>query len=344
MIAICDHYEPLSPGASQSLETGDTRVKRWLDEWPQLAAQYKDSDGRHPRHSIFFPAEEPERPDRYIPMVKPLVAEGWAEVEVHLHHRNDTASNLDRTLREFRNFLFQEQGMLGSNNNGEAGYAFIHGNWALCNSRPDGDWCGVNEEIEVLLDTGCYVDYTFPSIPSPTQPKRFCNAIYWAKDIKGQPRSHEHGRLAKVGREPELRELLLIQGPAALNWKKRKGGIIPRIENADLCGTNPPSSLRADLWLKQHIHIPGQPNWVFIKLHTHGCLEGNMPALLEEPMKNTLDYLTQLAQKPDEVCLHFVSAREMYNIARAAIAGKSDSPNNWRDYIYKPPACMKNTA
>lgn len=344
MIAVCDHFEPLSPGASQTLETGDTRVKRWLNEWPKIAAQFKDSDGRHPRHSIFYPAEEPERPDRYIPMVKPLIEEGWAEVEVHLHHRNDTAENLHKTLSDFRDFLFHEQGMLGSDHHGNPGYAFIHGNWALCNSRPDGDWCGVNEEIKVLLDTGCFVDYTYPSIPSPTQPKHFCNAIYWAKDIPGQPRSHEQGRLARVGQTPAPEELLLIQGPAALNWKKRKANIMPRVENADLCGTNPPSPLRADLWIKQHIHIPGRPEWLFVKLHTHGCIEGNMPALLEKPMSETLGYLSKIADSSDRVILHFVTAREMFNIARAAIAGKNGSPNDWRDYAYKPPQCLNKRA
>ena len=64
---------------------------------------------------------------------------------------------------------------------GRPAYGFIHGNWALDNSRPDGRWCGVNNELDVLRETGCYADFTFPSAPSPTQPRKI-NSIYYAVD------------------------------------------------------------------------------------------------------------------------------------------------------------------
>ena len=32
-----------------------------------------------------------------------------------------------------------------------AAYAFVHGNWALDNSRPDGRWCGIDAELPRLL-------------------------------------------------------------------------------------------------------------------------------------------------------------------------------------------------
>jgi hypothetical protein len=37
--------------------------------------------------------------------------------------------------------------------------------------------------------------------------------------------------------------------------------------------------------------------------------------------------------------LHYVSAREMYNIAIAALEGESGDPNDYRDYRLKPPPC-----
>ena len=55
---------------------------------------------------------------------------------------------------------------------GEVGYGFIHGNWALDNSRPDGRMCGVDNELDVLRETGCYADFTLPSAPSPTQTRK----------------------------------------------------------------------------------------------------------------------------------------------------------------------------
>ncbi len=36
--------------------------------------------------------------------------------------------------------------------------------------------------------------------------------------------------------------------------------------------------------------------------------------------------------------LHYVTAREAYNIARAAEAGRSGDPNDYRDFLIPPPA------
>lgn len=331
MFAICDHYEPLSPNAAQTLETGNQRVERWLKEWPAISKRHQDSDGRHPKHSIFYPAEEPEKPEYFVPKLKPLVKDGFAEIEVHLHHDDDTAENLTQQLIQFRDYLGSHD-LLGKDKQGNLRYAFIHGNWALCNSRPDGKYCGVNEEIKVLLQTGCYADLTFPSLPSPTQPKNFCNSIYYAKDRPGQPRSHEHGVRAKVGYQPSAEELLMIQGPVGLNWKWRKKGVIPRIEHADICSTNPPTPLRANLWVDQQIHIEGRPEWIFVKLHTHGCLEKNMTALLEGALCKTYGHFESLAKHSEHFHIHYVSARETYNIAKAAIDGQVGNPNDYRNY------------
>jgi hypothetical protein len=35
--------------------------------------------------------------------------------------------------------------------------------------------------------------------------------------------------------------------------------------------------------------------------------------------------------------LHYVSAREVYNIIKAAEAGKQGNPNEYRDFILPPP-------
>ena len=48
---------------------------------------------------------------------------------------------------------------------GKLAFGFIHGNWALDNARPDGRWCGLNNEITLLRDLGCYADFTLPAAP-----------------------------------------------------------------------------------------------------------------------------------------------------------------------------------
>ena len=49
---------------------------------------------------------------------------------------------------------------------------------------------------------------------------------------------------------------------------------------------------------------------------------------------------TQLSKEYNDgenYILHYVSAREMYNIAKAAEAGKNGNPNEYRDFILAKP-------
>ena len=77
--------------------------------------------------------------------------------------------------------------------------------------------------------------------------------------------------LLTTGKGAKLPEksLLMIQGPLTLNWHERKWGLLPRIENGDLHARNPPTWDRFEQWLSTGVRVTGQPNWVFVKLHTH---------------------------------------------------------------------------
>ena len=78
-----------------------------------------------------------------------------ADVEIHLHHRHDTSQSLQDKLEHYRETLFHRHGLLAKGAAGQITYGFIHGNWALDNSHPQGDHCGVNDEISILRETGC---------------------------------------------------------------------------------------------------------------------------------------------------------------------------------------------
>lgn len=231
-------------------------------------------------------------------------------------------------------------------------YGFIHGNWSLCNSRPDGDWCGVNEELGLLSETGCFADFTFPSAPSSTQP-RIVNAIYYARDKPGKPRGADRGERLSVIRhrfsgKPSHHQqrnaaagaLMLITGPLALNWKRRKWGIFPRLENSEISGGNPPTIDRVRLWVKQSIGVAGRPDWVFVKLHTHGCMPENAKVLLGEKMRGMHAALQREYNDGVRWQLHYVTAREMYNLVKAAEAGRPGSPGLWRDWLVRRPPAL----
>jgi hypothetical protein len=226
--------------------------------------------------------------------------------------------------------LHERHGLLGKDRQtGEIAYGFIHGNWALDNSRSDGRWCGVNNELDVLRETGCYADFTLPSAPSETQTSKI-NSIYWAVDDPGRPKSHNWG--PDIGSQPRPdRSLLMIQGPLLLDWSKRKFGVVPKVENACIQGNQPPGMDRLANWLKACVQVPTRPDWFFVKLHTHGANEQNMCALLGRPMLEFHLGLAELAGREKNFKFHYVSAREMANLALAAERGWAGTVLEARD-------------
>ncbi|HXV14556.1 MAG TPA: hypothetical protein VEC56_10160, partial [Candidatus Krumholzibacteria bacterium] len=162
---------------------------------------------------------------------------------------------------------------------GRPEYAFIHGNWTLDNSDPDGMYCGVNGELRVLAQTGCYADFTYPSAPHPTQPP-IMNRIYYATDDPTRRRSHWKGIDAHYGRAGSG-TLLLVTGPLCVNWRKRRR-FLPAIENGDITDLNPAVPARVDAWVRTGVHVRGFPRWVFVKAYTHGGQEPNAEHLLSD--------------------------------------------------------------
>jgi hypothetical protein len=326
LFALCDHYEPLWGHVDDA--TGRARVDAWVEGYPRFARAHRDTEGRPPRHSWFFPGEE-YRPE-FLDGLATLARGGFGEVEVHLHHDGDTRetlrAKLDDTLR-----LLGQHGHLSRNG---AGYqwSFIHGNWCLANGRPDRRWCGVDDELPLLHELGCYADFTFPSAPDPCQ-SDMVDLIYWPTGDLARRRSYDDGQPARVGVAHDDR-LLLITGPLALT---RKGGLRVRIENGALTGDDPPTPERVRSWVDQDIHVAGRPEWVFVKVHTHGSLEKTTASLLGDGGRAMHDTLAREYNDGERWCLHYVTAREMYNVARAAMDGKAGDPAAWFDYKIAPP-------
>ncbi|MGL4555660.1 MAG: hypothetical protein ACRC33_31210 [Gemmataceae bacterium] len=323
LICVSDHFEPKygGPPAGQAA----ARVRRWVEEYPRQFARFRDSSGRTPRHTFFYPCEEYE--PEYLDGLARLCSAGFGEVEIHLHHDRDTADNMRRTLGAFRDTLAARHGLLARRRDGAVAYAFIHGNWALCNSMPGGRHCGVDNELAVLLETGCYVDMTLPSAPSPAQTP-VINRVYHAKDRPG-PCAHFHPC-------PPGEGLMLIQGPLLLDWGRRKLGLIPRVENGCLQASQPATMERVRLWLRAGVRVDGRPDWYFAKLHAHGAVEDAHDVLLGEPMVRFHEGLAEEARRNPHFHFHYVTAREMYNLARAAESGYAGPVAGALDYELLP--------
>ena len=318
-LCVADHYEPDWGKADEDVRLA--RVERWVRDYPQSVAGLADSLGRSPQHTFFFPLEE-YRP-RLLDQLAGLCHLGFGEVEVHLHHDRDTSEHLRERLEWFKQTLYQEHGLLHRDAEGQVRYGFIHGNWALDNSHPDGCWCGVNDELTVLRQTGCYADFTMPAAPDPAQ-TRTINSIYYAIDDPARPKSHDVGTAARVGGVPPAEGLLMIQGPLALDWRDRKAGVLPRLENGDLHARRPPSAGRLKLWQRAAVGVQGRPEWTFVKLHTHGAKPANTEVLLGPPMRELHQALAQHARTERDFRYYYVTARELADLVHAAEAGVTD--------------------
>jgi hypothetical protein len=327
IFALVDHYEPYWNKASDGKALD--RVRAWHEKLPAISCRFKDSGGAHPRHTFFYPEEEYTY--ECLSILEDICGQGIGDVEIHLHHDNDTEEGLRQKLVRFKSLLNEKHGFLHKDSSGEILYGFIHGNWALDNSRKDGRLCGVNNELTVLKETGCYADFTMPSAPSETQTEK-TNSIYYAKDDPEAPKSHDTGTDAEVG-VAATDDLLLVQGPLTLNWGNRKMGFLPKIENSDLSACNPPTHDRVDLWIKQHIHVKGRPEWIFVKVHTHGTQESNMNMLFNGGLEKMYAYLEDKYNDGENYMLHYVSAWEMYNIIKAAEAGETGNPSKFYEYL-----------
>lgn len=330
MFAFVDHFEPGNRNAS--LEQQVARVNAWIEGYPRLASRHQDNDGIYPQHTFFFPPHYDT--DNHLERIVKLCSQGFGEVEMHLHHDrqapwpDDESSLRQKLLDCIESFSRYDIFCLP---NGQKKFAFIHGDWALANSLKRGAHCGVNNEISILQETGCYADFTFP-VCNETQPK-LANTFFYARTEKAQPKSYNIKPVQVKKGASFNKGLMLIQGIIGLRWKSRIHRFIPSIEQSNVDVSDYPFRERIDYWVKKGLHVKGKRNWIFIKIHAHGAREEDRDILLGKSCDDMFSYLESNYNDGEKFVLHYVSAREMYNIIKAAEAGNEGDPNQYRSYI-----------
>jgi hypothetical protein len=127
---------------------------------------------------------------------------------------------------------------------------------------------------------------------------------------------------------------MLVQGPLSVNWRDRKFGVVPRLENGCVQSSQPATPERLALWLGARVQVPSRPDWCFVKLHAHGAHERDRDALIGPPMVAFHRALARRSADDPRFFVHYVTAREMYNLARAADAGWTGPVAPARDFEY----------
>ena len=343
ILIVANHFEPgyneepnEAGGFGITLDW-DFQQKR-LDDWciqaRRIGEAVRDHDGTPFRHTNFYPAEQYHK--GLLEQLADLQAEGFGEVEIHLHHgveSPDTAESFRRVLVEFRDTIaFEHRCLSWESCDKSPRYAFVHGNWALGNSA-GGKWCGVDSELQILAETGCYADLTLPSAPHVSQVRRI-NAIYTAGYDLEQRRPHRGGPSVRVS-EPPSQFPILITGPLLFDWSSRKFGVIPRLENSSITSNYPLTANRLNLLSSARISVGGRPDWVFIKMYCHGFFDNDQPAVIGETMREELDNILELSERTRKFKMHFATAREAFNMIAAATEGYSGEPGLYRDHKLK---------
>ncbi|HEY2153307.1 MAG TPA: hypothetical protein VGH34_21045 [Vicinamibacterales bacterium] len=304
-----DHFEP---------DWDLPRTVEWATRYRALAARHRDSSGRPPQHTWFYPGEQIE--PAILTILQSLTRDGFGEVELHYHHEGDTAQTLTIGLRaaiaEFQTFGFLKT------RSGQTAFAFIHGNESLDNA--DGEYCGVNTELRVLHDLGCFADFTFPSLYHRSQPSTV-NTVYAARD-DDRPKSYNTPYPLSDLRDGAA-DLAIFQGPVILapTWNPRR--LFIDVDDGNIHAGMPTDARRVKRWVNARIHVPERPDWLFVKVFAHSVSTADDE---QEMFGGHFEQaLTELEQHYDDgrkYVLHYVTAREAYNLAMAAANGATDAP------------------
>lgn len=319
-LLYADHFEP---------GLNFNRVQRWVDEYPKLASRHRDSTGRVVQLTWFYPVEQPI--DRNLSSLHSLVAGGYGEVELHLHHGFDSRES---ALLKYRNGIsyLQRFGFVKTVD-GQTRFAFIHGNNGLDNSLGNA-YCGVNRELELLRELGCFADFTFPTVRDRSQPP-FPNRIYEATD-DDRPKSYDRGVPLRVGATP-AGDLLIFPGPLRIVPSINPAKLFFSIEDGNVHPAVPLTESRVDAWIRSAVHVEGKPGWLFVKIYTHSAeSDAYLNETLGPHFDQALAYLERRYNDGVNYVLHYVTAREAFNLARAAAADQRGDPSRFLNWIVPP--------
>src|SRR5258708_9855821 len=120
---------------------------------------------------------------------------------------------------------------------------------------------------------------------------------------------------------------MIFQGPLLLAPSRSARRLFVDVEDGNIHPTVPSTTARVDHWIAANVHVPERPDWVFVKVFGHAASSAaEMDATLGADFDRGLRYLETRYNDGRRYVLHHVTAREAYNVARAAPSGAT-APN-----------------
>lgn len=316
LFLIADHHEP---GHG---ERGVRKSTAWCEAYKRNIDGIYDDYGNPVQYTWFYPYDHLNSEVVFI--LNKLVFQGLGEIEFHWHMDHQSNETFPPKLEAAVAWFNSHGCMLPIGPEPKPQFGFVAGNWALDNASGNPIQCGVNRQLDILKAYGCYADFTFSTLGTLAQPAKI-NSIYYVKDTD-EPKSYNTGVDAKVGSSNS--DFMIFQGPICCDWHDRIW------ECAAMETASPFEKHRVPLWLKYAPVVTGRPEWIFLKVYTHGVQSRDV--ILSKQFVYMLKELKKVCREK-QLSLHFVTAREAYNIVKAAEDGKTGNPESYRDYILEKP-------
>ncbi len=294
-----------------------------LKAFASLATEHIDSDGRKFQLTLACPGRNPD--SATLNILTEYCRRGLGEIGYLITwDYSSEASMRDELKKALRRF----------NSHGWMKTVGSEVRFAVVRERSSGERgeADLRRQASVLSDLGCYADMSFPGARR-SRPQSRVNTMFMVSSADSEPYNESDelraGRLGKGG-------LLVIEGPFLIDWTDWRFTIRPYVEEGHLSQEAPPDPGRVDSWIRANVHVIGQPNWIFVKLMIDGLSDAASAQSLRHSLDQSLMYLEEVCNDDELYRLHYVTAREMYNVAMAAQALKSGNAGLFRDYLIEP--------
>ncbi|MFH1894272.1 MAG: hypothetical protein ABIK83_16500 [Candidatus Zixiibacteriota bacterium] len=302
-------------------ETDTIAMEQGLDSLAGVISNYTDSDS-----SIFRITFASRADSTRLKLLSDFCKSGLGEVEYLLRSEFDTAFDAGQMLDDDLDILKS----FGWAKTVDSEVCFTVLRERPVSLRLDREICS---SLSQLAAQGCYFDLS-ESDRHSTSRLTSVNSIYLVStrlDDAGLYSDKCELVAGKLGRG----RLLVIDSPLLIDWSDWRDVYVPFVDDGKLTPGILADSRRVNSWIRADVHVTGQPNWIFVKLVIDSLLNVEPASHLIASIDRMLEYLQRLPND-GQYRVHFVTAREMYNIARAAEAGMSGNADDFRDYLIKP--------
>jgi hypothetical protein len=129
---------------------------------------------------------------------------------------------------------------------------------------------------------------------------------------------------------------MIFQGPLLL-VPSFHATLFVAIDDGNIHPAAPAGPDRVENWVRSRVHVLGRPDWQFIKVHGHGAeSDENATEALGPRFDSVYSYFESHYNDGTRYILHYVTAREAFNLVRAAADRKTGDPRQYYDYLIPP--------